>query len=145
MPFDTADLNQIVDNDLDSADSALLAPGSDGLIHGQGPDILKTMYKRYQEGASLAQIRRDTATTGVFDVTNKTLENCIEHGRILTEQEKYGRARERSRQFRGFEARACDVCGDKWLTRAMSRRADNSAYYCKPCATTLRANESRAS
>ena len=91
-----------VDSDIGVADNALLDPGSDGLITGRGPEILMQMAQRREQGASTAQLRRDTAMSGQFDVTNGILDRACEQGRMLTQFKEEGRITERRRYWGGI-------------------------------------------
>lgn len=89
-----------VDSDIGVADNALLNPGSDGLITGRGPEILMQMAQRRDQGASIAQLRRDTAMSGQFDVTDSMIDRAASQGARLREYTDTGRISE-TRRFWG--------------------------------------------
>lgn len=69
------------------------------LIIGSANDVLRTAWRRREAGDSLEAIRRDTGTTGVHDLDNRTLESALEQGRRLEQAHTQGRITARGKVY----------------------------------------------
>jgi hypothetical protein len=119
-----------VDSDYDPrSDSPLLDPGSDGLITQGGPQLLMELARRRDQGASLAQLRRDAGCIDPFVLSDRTLHRAVDQGARLAAYEDTGRipARLSHRWYRGVDVRACPVCGRRVLSRALRPRGAGCA------------------